>query len=599
MVENLLPFILQTSDEICNWLEGIDLLREKTKEEKQVDISLYSGLAGNLFYLIEVYKITKDPNYLHTIINICDKLKKWSYKDRQLTLSLYLGLGGIIFIFSEVYLITLDESYLDFAKTIIKENVNNSNDSCDILRGKAGEIIALLLFYNCAKEEWILNEIKIKIDFIISHAVVSDKGLCWNIVPGETQPLCGFSHGASGIAYMFLTLGRNFNNKNFYWLAKQAFNYENDLFNTEIGNWPDFRQDVYSENAIETISLQIKYNNAIVIEPRYLSFWCHGAPGIGMAHLHAYSAYMSDNDLYYFKKSKDNVISSIDKMTDYSLCHGICGNATIFIDEYIILQKNDINEIAKKVAMKCVNERHSFNPSLFLGITGVAYYCLRLLFPKKVFSILTPSINIRNSHDKLPQYNIPYFIKIFTKNEFTNTSCIIPEKFYDDYTYNYNQTIFENISNNINIHCKKIGVSDFTIERRLDALRQKIIKINKNYSYLIAYEYKSRQCIKLNPESINTNNISINRFAEILKIFHNGGYRYFLTKAIYYFPGVSQFEIDELTYKVINSFDIPKRKIKSFENLFPPNALNNQDFLKMYNCIFYDCIEKSYLILLD
>jgi len=78
-------------------------------------------------------------------------------------------------------------------------------------------------------------------------------------------PLTGFSHGAAGMAAALARLAQATGAQRFANGAQRAVAYERSVFDTERGNWPDFRS---SNDANE-----------------FMLSWCHGAPGILLSRL--------------------------------------------------------------------------------------------------------------------------------------------------------------------------------------------------------------------------------------------------------------------------------------------------------------------------
>jgi lantibiotic modifying enzyme len=85
---------------------------------------------------------------------------------------------------------------------------------------------------------------------------------------GET--LTGFSHGAAGVAYALLKLFAVTQQEEFLGAACEGIGYERSVFIPDVRNWPDLRKLVQVQEGIPI---------------SYVSGWCHGATGIGLARL--------------------------------------------------------------------------------------------------------------------------------------------------------------------------------------------------------------------------------------------------------------------------------------------------------------------------
>ena len=91
----------------------------------------------------------------------------------------------------------------------------------------------------------------------------------------DRRPLAGFAHGAAGIAWALLELAAVTGEERFRVAARQAIDYERSLYSPEAENWPDLRQ------------LEISGADTEPDSDRFMTAWCHGAVGIGLARLRA------------------------------------------------------------------------------------------------------------------------------------------------------------------------------------------------------------------------------------------------------------------------------------------------------------------------
>ena len=122
--------------------------------------------------------------------------------------------------------------------------------------------------------------------------------------------------------------------------------------------------------------------------PSYKTFWCHGAPGIALSRLRAYQ--ITGNEVYKeeaeiaLSTTRAAIVASMEsRRLDYSLCHGLPGNADVLISGNQVLgsaRTNDIH-LARQVAGAITQFRglgDIESPSLMLGLAGVGYFFLRL-----------------------------------------------------------------------------------------------------------------------------------------------------------------------------------------------------------------------------
>jgi lantibiotic modifying enzyme len=150
--------------------------------------------------------------------------------------------------------------------------------SLDVIGGNAGAIGPLLFLANryhlrrcrelaieCANE-------------IISLGNWQGEMCIWSApkihgVELDNPPLTGFSHGASGIGLALLEAYRETGDRTYLTHANGAFAFEEQLFNSDEGNWIDTRYPHFKRDG--------------KICGTFRGAWCHGAPGIAMAHLRA------------------------------------------------------------------------------------------------------------------------------------------------------------------------------------------------------------------------------------------------------------------------------------------------------------------------
>jgi lantibiotic modifying enzyme len=105
--------------------------------------------------------------------------------------------------------------------------------------------------------------------------------------------------------------------------AEGGFNYERQSFDSTQQNWPDFRDDVASTSTANVCGLA----------------WCHGAPGITISRLRANqlqpnAVYTNEMNIALTTTTNSIYHSLMENLgnTNYSICHGIAGNADIILD---------------------------------------------------------------------------------------------------------------------------------------------------------------------------------------------------------------------------------------------------------------------------
>ena len=199
--------------------------------------------------------------------------------------------------------------------------------------------------------------------------------------------LLGFSHGTAGVAYALLELHHATGAVCYLEAAEDAFRYERQFFNSEIGNWPDFREHTQRHRRQDLMS--------------YKTFWCHGAPGIALSRLRAYQitgseAYRREAETALCTTHNAVAASIQSRRIDYSLCHGLPGNADVLISGHQALgsAKRDDLSLARQAAsvISRSNELGDLDrPGLMLGLAGVGYFFVRL-YDTETPSVLMPPV---------------------------------------------------------------------------------------------------------------------------------------------------------------------------------------------------------------
>lgn len=377
--------------------------------------SIYSGSAGVAFFFLELFKQAQDQRYMDAavqgmkwVVNYCETNPSSYY-------SFFTGRMGISYVLVRMYEFTGESRYMEQALATARactEFLASPQGVDDLINGTSGALLGLLHLHAAAGEEWILEAIDAYIKYLVESALHGPKGLYWDRTENAISGLCGFSHGAAGLGFVFLELGHYFQNETFYKLAEQAFLYERHFFKETLSNWPDLRKGIFTD--------EDKENHKKAFLEKDLDFfttggdmnaWCHGAAGIGLSRLRAFQLlnkkiYEDEARVAIKKTTITNVETDIPEPT-FTLCHGGGGNAELFIYAYQIFNENQYLELAEKVARKATEfyEKNKYfysgfhyggdkqDRSLFMGNAGIGYFYLRLLNPIQVPSIQAPTVD--------------------------------------------------------------------------------------------------------------------------------------------------------------------------------------------------------------
>ncbi len=159
---------------------------------------------------------------------------------------------------------------------------------------------------------------------MIEAAECDERGCSWpSIALPESPNLTGYSHGAAGIGMALFELWKASGDQRFHDVATRAFDFERSWFNPDEGNWPDLRT---------VDDLKQRPDGPFP----YATYWCHGAPGIALSRLRAWDltgdARYRDEAIIALETTRRAVDEAIEDGTaNYSLCHGLAGNAEILL----------------------------------------------------------------------------------------------------------------------------------------------------------------------------------------------------------------------------------------------------------------------------
>jgi lantibiotic modifying enzyme len=254
----------------------------------------------------------------------------------------------------------------------------------DLLAGRAGGVLALLALRELGVAE-ATPEVATRLgEDLLAAADRDQDGWSWpSLVSDQEQNLTGLSHGAAGVGLAMSELHRLGAGPQFATAAAAAFAYERSLYDAEARNWPDLRE----------LALRDRPADAA---PPCATLWCHGAPGIALSRLRACELDDLDGCRDEARIALETTAASIRRQLgsgNYSLCHGLAGNAEIVAEG--AAQFGEQSGLVHEVAGAGI-ERHlegetpwplgvhgGQTDSVFVGRAGVAYFYLRLHDPRR------------------------------------------------------------------------------------------------------------------------------------------------------------------------------------------------------------------------
>lgn len=391
----------------CNWLgSSIEPVDEKYQVViRTFGVDMYNGTTGIAYFLSQLYSAAPDETLAITLEGAINQYLSIYDQDAAGNLGnfgLYSGKVGLAYVLVTAGKILGRQEWLEKALDILKtlENKKPNDEEVDIVSGAAGAIPALLKLHAYFGKEFI-KQLAIRCgDFLLEKAEKSDQGLSWNIMPGKFN-LTGYSHGAAGVAASLMELSTQTRDTRYLEAAVKGFQYERHFFNPQEGNWYDLRDESFNRQKQSYVSGMA---------------WCHGAPGIALSRL---KAYRLSGDESYLREAETALQSTLNSLSqsiqtglttvgeNFSLCHGLAGNADILISGALALNRPQLLQWAEYLGNSGIEKYAKFNapwpsgvtdingmesnletPGLMLGLAGTGYFFLRLFDPIKFESIL-------------------------------------------------------------------------------------------------------------------------------------------------------------------------------------------------------------------
>jgi hypothetical protein len=316
-------------------------------------------------------------------------------------LGLFTGWPGIALAAARVGRLLDADELLERASELSSQAVGGWPDEreFDLLSGDAGAIVALLALRPMlpGQESGLLAAAVRLGEDLLRTAIRTEAGHSWRS-PTLRSPrnLTGFSHGTAGVAFALLELSAATGEPQFRQAAIRAFDYERHWFDAAAGNWPDFRQSASRAGRSTR-------------PHRFGAAWCHGAPGIALSRLRACELMLDETCAAEAIAALNTTRRALEESLRYrtgnwSLCHGLAGNAEVLLHGERVLGsrgggwKATVLEVAAEGVRSHARSGHRWpcvagggdTPSLMLGLAGIGYFYLRLHSPSVPSVLLWP-----------------------------------------------------------------------------------------------------------------------------------------------------------------------------------------------------------------
>ena len=378
----------------CNWLgtENEIIGNHPRPYYAALKGTWYSGTSGIAWFLAHLHSVTGDKCHRTTALGAIAQALQTTDKVQRGKLGFHSGLIGIAFSAIEVGRKLHKDNLVEQGFRLLHQlyELPETEYTLDVIDGCAGAIPAIIRLDGKNKDS-ILNELLRKMgDYLLKQSLTEEKGISWNTMPqGSVASLTGYAHGAGGISVGLLELYNHTQEEKYKNAALAGFAYEDSCFDAKQKNWPDFRED----NTLQRHSGSRHCSSA----------WCHGAPGIGLSRFRAYE--LTQNEV--FRQAGQIAVDttmdffSLKQMGNFSLCHGLFGNADLLLYASEITGDNTLIEKVKQTANEGIQKferrkipfpngkQNGFNsPDMMLGMAGIGYAFLRIYDRVQFKSIL-------------------------------------------------------------------------------------------------------------------------------------------------------------------------------------------------------------------
>jgi type 2 lantibiotic biosynthesis protein LanM len=385
---------IEAKNGCCTWITigmipGTDRCRMQPMR-----LPLYDGLAGVALFLSALGSVTGDKDVMrlcnasiHSLRNDTARFMELGKLDGLMPLGIASGVSSIIYAHLKINELLKDESHLDDALnlvSLITDSIIDDDSEYDIISGSAGCLLALTALHEVTGDARALDTAVKCGNHVLEARTFRDNAMEWRTNHGAM--LTGFSHGAAGLAFALLRLFEHTGNTAYREAAEQAVAYENGYFNSGHENWPDLRNAKQKGGCGQL---------------RFMTSWCHGATGIGLARLGA--LHLMDND-----EIRSNIMAARHATEKAAMnapdqmCCGIMGRV-----EFLSLLARSYNDtklmdsamsitgsvLDRALCNGCYSLFHDPSNAMqfagfFQGLSGIGYQFLRLSQPDRIPNVL-------------------------------------------------------------------------------------------------------------------------------------------------------------------------------------------------------------------
>ena len=396
--------------ERCYWvgLTPVQVANGFQHQKRPLGPDLYSGATGNLYFLSRLFRLTGEGELFPVAVGAAKQaLARLEDVPPPGRISFYLGWTGVAFALYELAEAFGATEWLKQGRRLLKQvaKLDLETQAPDVLVGIAGAIPPLLNM-QARQGGNELGEFAHRLgQKLIKLARRRDCGWSWPpfgpLSHLHRDDLTGFAHGAGGTAWALLELYAASGEEQYLQATEEGFRYERSWYRSEAENWLDLRYFPGPDGDLNTGTIcQLQ--------------WCHGAVGIGLTRLRAFQllqqpSYRAEAEAAIRSTLRDLELFPHNWQPNYSLCHGLAGNADFLLEGSLLPGQESLRAVAERVGLQGIELYEQTGtpwpsalsqqeiPGLMTGVAGTAYFYLRLYDPER-----TPPITLVTSGRRLP-----------------------------------------------------------------------------------------------------------------------------------------------------------------------------------------------------
>ncbi|MAG37687.1 MAG: hypothetical protein CL878_15740 [Dehalococcoidia bacterium] len=361
--------------------------------EPHYDPSVFNGVAGVSLFLADYHRLTGSPRAL----DLAQGALRWCSQPERLNApapdwrrdGLIRGRAGIAMAGLRLAAVAGDRQTLETAVTIAEQLLQKEpGPLTDWQDGAAGEGLFLLRLAKVSGDKRFLDGAVRSAAWLDSVAIKDERGCYW---PWRTDDSphakwygLSFIPGSAGIAHFLLSLYAATQDSRWAALAKEAGETLERQARPDRGglNWPDTMDGL--ENG-EDLRCQ----------------WCYGASGVGLYFAKAYEVLgpeAAPTALATAEAAGETTFQYGDVRRNPVQCHGLAGNAELFLALYSVTGQPRWRERAHDFALRALAYRRTTpegdvwqaddpgyeSPDFLYGAAGTGHFFLRLWRPNEI-----------------------------------------------------------------------------------------------------------------------------------------------------------------------------------------------------------------------